>query len=151
MNIYILTNSTNTISVSHTPEHLFLFCFIHSPALLSKYTSSVPAPKYTQAEAQWSEWISMFRGSSRRRWWWWRRAGKGKKKEVDGEEGALQYTFMPIFDVFHGLEVSAERGCARSPGFVYGSRLVYYKAQRQPWGDVGPRCFISCQGSLQLN
>lgn len=38
-----------------------------------------------------------------------------------------------------------------SLGFVYGSQLVYYEAQRQPWRDVGPRCFISCQGLLQLN
>lgn len=26
--------------------------------------------------------------------------------------GALQYPFMPIFDIFHGLEVSVERGSA---------------------------------------
>lgn len=36
-------------------------------------------------------------------------------------------------------------------GFVYGSQLVYYEPRCQRWRDVGPRCFISCQGLLQLN
>lgn len=37
-----------------------------------------------------------------------------------------------------------------SLGFVYGSRLVYYEARHQPWRDVGPRCFISCQGLASI-
>lgn len=66
------------------------------------------------------------------------------------QESALQYQFKPIADIFHGLEVCVEPWRC-SLGFVYGSWLVYYEAPHQPWRDVGPRCFISCQGLLQLN
>lgn len=36
----------------------------------------------------------------------------GEGEGAGNGRGALQYTFKPISDIFHGLEVSAERGSA---------------------------------------
>ena len=57
---------------------------------------------------------------------------RGKERETERERRVpLQDPFSLISDIFHGLEVSIERVLC-SLGFVYGSRVVYYKAQRQP-------------------
>ena len=65
----------------------------------------------------------------------WRDMGENERETEREEEREgkvpLQDPFSLISDIFHGLEVSIERVLC-SLGFVYGSRVVYYKAQRQP-------------------
>lgn len=66
-----------------------------------------------------------------------------------GEKGGLFSFHSPLLvSYFCGLEVSIE-WVSCSPGFVYGSLVVYYKASSGL--ERCGRCFISCQGLLQLN
>lgn len=80
----------------------WLSLFLLDPLLV--LNNKLPASKYPQAEAQWYiEYLSV-----------WVRvcmcACECWGLVVGGGERTLQYQFKPISDIFHGLEVSVERG-----------------------------------------